>query len=499
MASQSLSDTTPSKRCDWLDLIRGWAVIVMIEVHCVNVWLHKGMIPEWLNYLNGIVAPSFILASGYSLALSTFRPDGTLRPFAPTFKRLGFILACAYLLHAPGLTLAEWTVLATPQKYHELFKLDVLQCIVYSLLLLQGLARLLRRPMLFAGVALALALGVAWASPHLWRVGVADGLWMPIRGFFNGNSDRGVTALFPLFPWFSFAAFGAVLGVLYRHLRVLPRLPVRALPGQGVGESEEGRRGSVATARSPLSDISPGRALWSEGRWLLVLGLAGLACLAWGSLQAPTWLWGGPWSDGELGRLHNTTLPSVVQRMGVICLAGAFLGWFEAVRGRWPGPNAVMAASRESLLLYLLHLNLIFGLLLAEPIKLATGWEWYSMGWAGTLTLTAVIIALNLAAGVAWQNVRRDPARMWRVQRRGLLALGIWFLAGGWITYHHFRRSPELATEPYAFLNAARVRKGLARTPDGLSRDPLEGLREKARLHGKLTPEERKVLELHRD
>jgi len=466
MASQSLYDTTPSKRCDWLDLIRGWAVIVMIEVHCVNVWLHKGMIPEWLNYLNGIVAPSFILASGYSLALSTFRPDGTLRPFAPTFKRLGFILVCAYLLHAPGLTLAEWTVLSTPQKFHELFKLDVLQCIVYSLLLLQGLARILRKPLLFAGVAMALALGVAWASPHLWRVGVADGLWMPMRGLVNGNTDRGVTALFPLFPWFSFAAFGSVLGVLYRQLRVLPR---------------------------------EGRALWSEGRWLLALAVAGLVFLAWGTWQAPTWLWGGPWSEWELGRLHNTTLPSVVQRMGVICLAGAFLGWFEAVRGRWPGPNAVMAASRESLLLYLLHLNLIFGLLLAEPIKRLTGWEWYSLGWAGTLTLTAVIIALNLAAGVAWQHVRRDPARMWRLQRRGLLALGIWFLAGGWVTYHHFRRSPELATEPYAFLNAARIRKGLQPTPDGLSRDPLEGLREKARLHGKLTPEERKLLELHRD
>jgi hypothetical protein len=272
--------------------------------------------------------------------------------------------------------------------------------------------------------------------------------------------------LFPLFPWFSFAAFGSVLGVLYRHMRVLP----------------------VA-----------GRARWSEGRWLLVLSAAGLVFLVWGSWQARTWLWHGPWSNGDLGRLHNTTLPSVVQRMGVICLAGGFLGWFEAVRGRWPGPSVVMAASRESLLLYLLHLNLIFGLLLADPIRLRTGWDWYSLGWPGTLALTFIIIGLNLAAGVAWQNVRKDPERTRRLQRAGVMALGFWFLAGGWITYHHFRRSPELATEPYAFLNAARVRKGLAPTPDGLSRNPLEAIREKARLRGKLTPEERRLLELHRD
>lgn len=438
----------------------------MIEVHCINVWLIKDQIPGWLQYLNGLVAPSFIMAAGYSLALSTFRPDGSLRPFAPTGKRLAFILLCAYLLHAPGLTLAEWTVLATAQKYRELFKIDVLQCIVFSLLILQGLARLIRRPMAYAGVALALALAAAWAAPHLWRTGVADGLWLPIRGLFNGNPDRGVTALFPLFPWFAFAAFGSVLGALYRHLRVLSR---------------------------------EGLARWSELRWLAALALGGALLLAWGTWQTHTWLWNGPWPSSDAGRLHNTTLPSVAQRLGVICMAGSLLGWFEAVRGRWPGANPVLAASRESLLLYMLHLNLIFGLLLADPIRLRTGWDWYSLGWAPTLTLTAVLIGLNLAAALAWQRVRQDPARTLRLQRSAALALGVWFLAGGWITYHHFRRSPELATEPYGFLNAARVRKGLAPTPDGLSRDPREGLREKLRLKGKLNIEDQRLLESIRD
>ena len=455
-------DLTPSKRCDWLDLLRGWAVIVMIEVHCVNVWLHRGLIPEWLNFVNGLVAPSFIMCAGYSLALSTFRPDGTLRPFAPTAKRLGFILICAYLLHAPGFTLAEWTVLATPQKFREFFKFDVLQVIVFSLLILQGLARLIRRPMVYAGVALAVAVGTAWAAPHLWRPGVAEQLWLPLRWTLNGNTMDGVTALFPLFPWLAFAAFGSVLGACYRDVRVLPR---------------------------------DGQARWSEAQWLVVLAAVGLLLLAWGTWQAPSWLWGGGWPDSEMGRLHNTTLPSVAQRLGVICLAGSFLGWFEAVRGTWPGPNAVEAASRESLLLYMLHLNLIFMVLLAPPLVALTGWSWYGLGWTGTLALTAGLILLNLAVGVGWQRVRGIPGLAWKLQRRALGVLAVWFLLGGWITYHHFRRSPELATEPYAFLNAARVRKGLPPTPDGLSRDPLEGIREKRRLKGRLTAQERALLE----
>jgi uncharacterized membrane protein len=444
-------DRTPSKRCDWLDLIRGWAVVVMMEVHVVNVWLHKELIPGWLQFTNGLVAPSFIMAAGYSLALSTFRPDGSLRPFGPTARRLGFILLCAYLLHAPGLTLADWTVLSTAQKYRELFKIDVLQCIVYSLLLLQGLARLIRRPLVYAGVALAAALAVALAAPRLWTPGVGEGLWLPIRGLVNGNSDRGVMALFPLAPWFAFAAFGSVLGVLYRHLRVL---------------------------------AAQGRARWSEAAWLASLALLGAALTLWGSANTDRWL--QPWPISEWGRLHNTTLPSIAQRLGVVCLAGSLLGWIEGLRGTWPGPNPIKAASAESLLAYLLHLNLIFGLLLAPPIRDRLGLEWYGQGWPGTLFLTALVIAATLGACILWQRVRRDPARTWRLQRAGLTALGIWFLAGGWLTYRYFQRNPELATEPYSFLNAARIRKGLPPTADGLSHDPAEIAQAEARVKPKI-------------
>ena len=455
------NDLTPSKRCDWIDQLRGWAVLVMIEVHCVNVWLQQGMIPDWLNYLNGLVAPSFILCAGYSLALSTFRPDGSLRPFAPTGKRLGFILLCAYLLHFPG-TLAAWTVLSTPQKFREIFKIDVLQCIVFSLLLLHGMARLIRRPLVYAGAAMLTALMVAWAAPHLWKPGVGEGWWLPFRGLINGNTDRGVTALFPLFPWLSFAAFGSVMGVLYRHQRVL---------------------------------IVEGKARWSEARWLTFLMVLGAALILWGTWQAPLWLGEGPLSASEALRLHNTTLPSVVQRIGVVCAAGGFRGWSDLLREPLPGPNLVDAVGRESLLVYLFHLNLIFGVLLAEPVRTTVGWEWYALGWTGTLTLTVAIIALNLAVAVAWQKIRENGGQVWKFQKRGLVLLGIWFLVGGWWTYRKFLVSPELAREPFAFLHAARARKGLPPTIDGLSHDPLEVAKEKARRKLKLSSEERRLLD----
>jgi uncharacterized membrane protein len=466
------NDFTPSKRCDWIDQLRGWAVIVMIEVHVVNVYLQAGLRPDWLNYLNGLVAPSFTMAAGYSLTISTFRTDGTLRPFWPdTARRLGFILLCAYALHAPGITAAAWTVLNTVQKARELFKLDVLQCIVFSLLILQALARLVRNPRIFTWLALALAILVPLVSPHMWATGVADGLWLPLRGLFNGNPDRGVQALFPLFPWIAFPAFGAFLGGVYRHLRVEP---------------------------------VEGRARWSEGRYLAGLAVVGGLLLAWGASAQHAWLWGGQWLQhngvwllhsrsgaftyAELARISNATLPSVATRLGCILLGGTLMGAVELVRPHWNGPNPIKAASGESLLLYMLHLNLIFSLLLSPVVIGLTGWRWGSLGWPGTLLLTAVIIGLNLWAGVAWQRIRQTPERMRSLQRGAIAVLGVWFFLGGWWTFRHFLQSPELAKEPYGFLNAARVRKGLPRTPDGLCRDPEEYFREAERLNLHLTP-----------
>ena len=467
MIKEAWADLTPSKRCDWIDQLRGWAVIVMIEVHCVNVWLQQGLRPEWLDYLNGLVAPSFTMAAGFSLSLSTFRADGTLRPFWPdTARRLGFILLCAYALHAPGFTVAEWTVLATPHKLRELFKIDVLQCIVFSLLILQGLARVIRSPRAYTWIALGLALWIPLVSPYIWATGVGDGLWMPIRGLLNGNSDRGVQALFPLFPWLAFPAFGSFLGGLYRWGRV---------------EAD-----------------AEGRARLSEGKWLT--GLLALGVLLWlfGSAYKKAWLWQGTWlqvpsgvwllhgpwgswSWNELQAIHNTTLPSVMDRLGWILMGGAAMGLVEKLRPRLPGSNPVVAASQESLLLYMLHLNLVFGVMLTPFFLGLTGWDWGTQGWPGTLLLTAVVIGLNLWAGIAWRKVRQTPELMRRIQRFAVSVLAVWFLAGGWWTFRLYLESPELAREPYPFLNNARVRKGLPTTPDGLCRDPEEYFREAAR------------------
>jgi hypothetical protein len=164
--------------------------------------------------------------------------------------------------------------------------------------------------------------------------------------------------------------------------------------------------------------------------------------------------------------LHNTTLPSVLQRAGVALLIGAALGTIEQVRGRWPGPNLVEAASRESLLIYVLHLFVIFRLMLPATVRAHTGWQWHSQGWAGSLGLTALVMTVSLAAALLWQRLRRTPERLAKLTKVGALAVGIYFVFGGWFAVSYYIRHPEKAHEPYLFIDWARARKGLPPFPE---------------------------------
>src|SRR5581483_3674314 len=59
----------PRERVAWIDLYRGMAVLVMIETHVVNSFMAEALRhASWfsvLNYLNGLVAPSFLFIAGF--------------------------------------------------------------------------------------------------------------------------------------------------------------------------------------------------------------------------------------------------------------------------------------------------------------------------------------------------------------------------------------------------------------------------------------------------
>src|SRR6187431_1327440 len=70
--------TLPSRkkpaRVLWLDVFRGAAVVAMIEAHVVNTFLAPALRQTewfaWLNWFNGLVAPSFLFIAGWAQGMS---------------------------------------------------------------------------------------------------------------------------------------------------------------------------------------------------------------------------------------------------------------------------------------------------------------------------------------------------------------------------------------------------------------------------------------------
>src|SRR5512132_1544637 len=113
------------KAFDWL---RGLAVLVMIECHAM-VLLRKELLASrpaaWMDWLNGLVAPSFIFAAGFSLSLTQVR---TASSGAPRRARLLRTLSRIAEVLAVG-TLINWVWFPISVEPRWLLRVDILQCI----------------------------------------------------------------------------------------------------------------------------------------------------------------------------------------------------------------------------------------------------------------------------------------------------------------------------------------------------------------------------------
>jgi len=183
---------------DWL---RGLAVLVMIQCHAMVLLLpelratHTAAV---LYRIDGLVAPSFILAAGFSLGLTMVRSalKGSVRDRArKSIRRIGEVFAVAYF--------GSFLFLGVLQKPSDLFRLEILHCIAVSLVVCWLLALALARwPMALTLTSIGLGWLVFAVSPFTEQVG---GFW---SHFLNSTSG----SMFPLFPWIGYALIGLGMG-----------------------------------------------------------------------------------------------------------------------------------------------------------------------------------------------------------------------------------------------------------------------------------------------
>jgi Heparan-alpha-glucosaminide N-acetyltransferase, catalytic len=152
--------------------------------------------------VDGLVAPSFILAAGFSMALTQVRAaagadvkEARRRRMRRTLRRLFEVLLVGALVN--------WMWFPIFREPRWIVRMDILPCIGVSLLIaLPILFALAPRPAALRWTALLLAAVAFGIAP------LAESLGPPWDRFLNQRAD----AVFPLLPWSGYVYLGAAIG-----------------------------------------------------------------------------------------------------------------------------------------------------------------------------------------------------------------------------------------------------------------------------------------------
>lgn len=318
-------------RLTWIDLLRGVAVVGMIETHVMNTFLHaKFDEASWrhdLGFYNGLLAPAFLWIAGFVQGLAIRKAQREGRPVvtASRLRRLGLVLLIGYLLHVP------WHLWGagdfSPETWRIALQVDILPCMAVTLamLLFVGLARGVWFDVVTVLLVLFFVL-LAPAAQH-WQTG-----WIFTDAFLNHRTG----SLFPLFPWVAFCAMGSLASRWEVHARTL-------LP-------------------------------------------AALAFIALGMVFAPA----------TYSYVHPAFFAERLGWLGLLIL----LVWLVGQRF---APAWLQLAGRESLLMYVAHLLLLYSI----PWQGVTLNQWIGRTLSLPATAVAFLLVFGVCLGLAWSNEKR--------------------------------------------------------------------------------------------
>ena len=302
-------------RYTFIDLLRGWAILIMIEVHVFNAFL----LPElrqsdWfdiLTFINGLVAPAFLFVSGFAFQVSSGSKLDDMRklksPFWKKLWRYFSIILIGYALHLPFKSLSKIINKSTPEQLQQFIAVDVLQCIGVGLLVLFALRLIIRSDKIYHYSLIGLTIFVMFISPVFWKTDFTNFLHPVLANYLNRLNG----SLFPVFPWINFILVGAIFAKYF-------------LDAAGNNKEE---------------------------KFVKALLLTGVIMLFSGHL-----FYSGLFPDVLTSIIPNPMF--FVERLGYI-IVFASLCWYY---NKWRNvtKSFVLDASRESLLIYWLHLVVIY-------------------------------------------------------------------------------------------------------------------------------------------
>jgi hypothetical protein len=291
----------------------------MIETHVFNSLLKPFLKEEgWfhlLNFFNGLVAPSFLFVSGWAFVVASTRKLEDFHHFGPAFwqqlKRIGLVWILGYALHLPGFAYSALQPPGNEAAWQSLLQVDILHCIAAGLLVVFAIRMLVKTEAIFERVLWMGVFAVILVSPWIWARASLEQLPTAISGYLSEHAN----SLFPLFPWLGFLMLGAACALTY-----------------GKAEEAKGKLG-----------------------FLQRMVMLGIVLIAGGYVFAH---YGFPWPYGSRSvRAHPVFF---ALRVGYVFL-WVWICWQLQKHSALPS-GWIMTLSRESLLVYVAHIVILYHL-----------------------------------------------------------------------------------------------------------------------------------------
>jgi uncharacterized membrane protein len=211
-----------NSRQAYLDRVRGFAVLVMIEAHVLDAWTRLGdrhtAAYGYAMILGGFGAPMFLFLAGVTFVLSAeskYRRGGDLDASWRAVQKRGWqIFGLAFLFRLQSF------VLGAGYNAIGLLKVDILN-VMGPAIVLMALAGPRAKTRCSRGVLFAvLAAVVAMLTPIVRTTPLLSWIPGPIEWYLRPSPAR---TNFTLFPWAGFVFAGAVVGELIGVLRSADR------------------------------------------------------------------------------------------------------------------------------------------------------------------------------------------------------------------------------------------------------------------------------------
>jgi hypothetical protein len=318
--------------------------LVMVQGHVCDSLLSPTVRAHDLYQLqavfHGSTAPGFLFASGFVAGLP--RSPLSLSASVRRARRLLFVLGVGYALHLPYFSL--WKTLASsPAEHATLYACDALQAIAVMQLVVLAIQWIVGRH--WTVVTGALALVFLTAGPFVWAAGLGERYPSALGAYLDvtGGSH------FPLFPFAVFVLAGTVAGA-------------------AIGRQEPGRRHR--------------RALFG-GIGLMVFGLL-MAYLLAGRVD----FWG------------VSPAYTLIRIGGLLMLLVVVEAWTAREP---PGARAIALLGRETLLVFVLHLQFLYGgVLLTGPLSAFMG----RLDFPQAGAVLVLMIPILYSAAWTWHRVK---------------------------------------------------------------------------------------------